>query len=481
MTTFSQHFNLNKNQHELDSVDVDPEKDLPLFIDPYAISINEDTWSQQCNLYIVSFFQTALDHIKYGRESEAREILNSLNEPNETCLGLSTALPQGRGVSGKQALDIYNKLAESHAAKSGILSELADCDLFIEGTGHDKISDITTNIIRKLLIEYTQKQCELHGINLIGTVASGKLWDLDKKEWSQIYVKLPIIRGRKIILVPKSIVRFKSCLDSHQYYNHFVLNFLQQENLNSNTSLVRILKNGSRKVFKKDIKEKYPFNKEWLAEFSKNNPDVLINYKESVKNKIDQDKNTEQPIKGEDINETLLANAMIRSLTLIDSGSATASEYHSYTIGVLEFIFWPNLMYPQKEHEIHDGRKRIDIIYTNAAKYGFFHRIHTAHHISSNLIMVECKNYNKEIKNPELDQLSGRFSTNRGRFGLLLYRNTDNYQELLNRCRDTASDGRGFIIPFGDKQLIEMLTFIEKGKRESIDAYLEEIFIKIIS
>lgn len=217
MTTFSAFFGLNKSQPELDFIDVDPARDMPLFIDPYAISIRDDGWSRQCNDYIVSFFQTALDHIRQDRKDKARQLLNGLNEPNETCLGLSTESPQGRGVSGKQALDLYEKLSESQAARTGLLSELAECDLFVEGIGRDKISDITTNIIRRLLIEYTQKQCELHGIQLSGSVASGKLWDMDEQTWTQSHVSLPVINGKKIILVPKSIVRFRLCLLIRQY------------------------------------------------------------------------------------------------------------------------------------------------------------------------------------------------------------------------------------------------------------------------
>lgn len=181
------------------------------------------------------------------------------------------------------------------------------------------------------------------------------------------------------------------------------------------------------------------------------------------------------------INESILAKSMIESLISIQKGSESATHYHSFVIGTLEFIFWPNLIYPKKEHPIHDGRKRIDITYTNAAIHGFFYRIHTNHSISSNFVMVECKNYNHEIKNPEFDQLSGRFSTNRGKLGFLLFRDTDNYDELIMRCKDSAADGRGIIIPIGDNQIIEILNFIEKGDRKSIDKYLENIFLKINS
>lgn len=173
---FSEYFELNKSQPELDFVDITPGTDIPLFIDPYSASIRTDEWSIKCNLHIRSFFQTLINYIRSNHVNEAKNLLNYLHEPNETCLGLSSANPNGRRVGGKQASDLYQNLLKSQAAKTGLLSELAECDLFIEGIGRDKISDITTNIIRKLLIEYTQQQANLLGIELT-EVASGFLWD----------------------------------------------------------------------------------------------------------------------------------------------------------------------------------------------------------------------------------------------------------------------------------------------------------------
>jgi hypothetical protein len=42
-------------------------------------------------------------------------------------------------------------------------------------------------------------------------------------------------------------------------------------------------------------------------------------------------------------------------------GNEHASEYHNLIIGAVEFLFFPQLIYPWKEHEIHEGRKRIDM------------------------------------------------------------------------------------------------------------------------
>jgi hypothetical protein len=150
-------------------------------------------------------------------------------------------------------------------------------------------------------------------------------------------------------------------------------------------------------------------------------------------------------------------------------------------VGTLEFVFWPNLIYPRKETPIHEGRKRIDVTYTNAAKDGFFHRAHTAHQIASTMVMVECKNYSKDPANPEVDQLSSRFSTNRGRLGMLVYRDVNDYDLLIARCRDTAQDGRGFMLPLGDAQIIEYLELIGRGMRAAIDQRLEALLIRLIA
>jgi hypothetical protein len=63
---------------------------------------------------------------------------------------------------------------------------------------------------------------------------------------------------------------------------------------------------------------------------------------------------------------------------------------------------------------------------------------------------------------------------------MLLYRDVEDYVLLCNRCRDTASDGRGFIIPLGDEQIIEYLDVIENGCRSAVDQRLERILMFLI-
>jgi hypothetical protein len=251
MRRFSEIYGIGLSQPELDFVDIFPETDIPLFIDPFAISLKADAWSTACHQHITHFFQTALEYIRSGRDEEAQAILNGLSEPNETCLGLSKGTPAGRGVGGKQALDLYESLAKSQAAKTGLLEELAECDLFVEGIGRDKISDITTNIIRILLMEYTQSQCDLHGIQLSGKYPTGRFWDMDNGCWRSEYAAMPVFGGKRLILVPKYSVRRTLALEAQEYYSHHILNFIQEEEFRRGSPLVRVLKSGERRPPKK--------------------------------------------------------------------------------------------------------------------------------------------------------------------------------------------------------------------------------------
>lgn len=482
MRHFSEVYGIGLDQSQLDFVDVSPWKDTPLFIDPFAISTRQDDWSRRCHQHIVHFFQTALDFVRSGHEKEAKMLLNGLSEPNETCLGLSQGVPAGRGVSGKQAVDLYQSLANSQAAKSGLLEELAEFDLFIEGVGPDKTSDITTNIIRRLLIQYTLDQCKLHGIELVGTHPTGRFWDIDNVCWRSEYTPLPVIDGRRIILVPKYSVRRRMAINSQEYYSHHITSYIQQEEFNRGSPLVRVLKNGDRRPpYKRDIKTNFPFSKDFVARFSQENPQVLADYKKLYMSLEGASGILKHVEFDEDFDEALLAGALIGRLSSIPVGPATANDFHGLIVGILEFIFWPNLIYPEKEAQIHEGRKRIDIRYTNAATGGFFYRVHTAHEIASNFVMVECKNYTADPANPEIDQLSGRFSVNRGRLGILVYRNVSDYDRLVRRCKDTAQDGRGIILPLGDIELVQFLDLIANKNRSAIEFKLEQLLGKIIS
>lgn len=478
---FTEYFGVKKSQHEVDFVDIPLNAgDIPLFLDPYALSLREDRWSVESNQLIISFFQQIISELRNGNDSLVKYMLEHLHEPNETKLGLSRGnKSQGKGVSGIQSQKLFRALKKSKAVKTGVLSHLEECDLFIEGIARDKISDICTNIIKIKLIEYTQAQCKLHNIPTRGC-SIGLVWDTSRHRWRSQYWNLPVYENEDaIILVPKSIVRFNLSLSHVEYYRKFVLEFLQ-EDYYSKGSLLRVLKNGdTRPPYKKTLEEKYPLSKEYLLEFSEENPQILKDYKKYKADEYDELSNSDIADATANI-EKFDYRLLIKQLDDIKPGNKDANKFHDYAIGALEAIFYPELMSPTKEDPIHSGRKKIDITFCNSAREGFFEELSRIKKVPCPFIFFECKNYSADPSNPELDQLAGRFSPNRGRFGILVCRSFQDKELFYKRCNDTASDDRGFIIALDDNDLKLLLKFKSEGNTSAISKLLNGYYKRIV-
>jgi hypothetical protein len=397
-------------------------------------------------------------------------MLQFLGEPNETRLGYSEGRPQGAGIGPGQADELYQALSGSTAVKTGFIQALEECELMIDGISRDKISDLTTNILREALARYTHDQCLLHGIPT-QDAALPPYYSPDTHTWVSGYLPLPVIRGKPALLVPKAIARYDPAYDHQHYYGRFVLSYLQAEELRATSSLVRTLKNGKRVVYKKDLKELYPLSKEFLFEFSRDHPKVLQAYRDDLGDLERAGVNDRKT----DDDEPAIAGLLAEALQAISPGSDDASTYHSLMIGIVEFVFFPSLLYPKKEAEIHQGRKRIDIVMENGARSGIFARLHEVRKLPSAFVAFECKNYTTEVSNPEMDQLAGRFSPNRGKVGFLCCRTFQDRATFIERCRDTLRDDRGLILPVDDSAILAFLDEIKHGHRPALDAHLSRL------
>lgn len=475
-------FGLSKSQAELDFVDTDPEKDKLLFIDPFLISNNTDEWSIKATHTIQSFFQFVLDNIRVGNENVARQAFRHLHEPNDTLLGMSVGRPRGRGVGSDNANDLFEAIKDSEAVKSGLVTDIQDTTLFIDNIGRDKISDMTTNIIRKHLTDYTVSQAEFWEFPLRSNTNSGFFWDEDSLDWKNELTNRLVIKNKPILLVPKSAVSFFTDYTAQNYHQHDALDFLKGDHLRRETYLVKTKtnKDGSvrKYVTKKDLKEKeLPFNKDMLVSFSRRNPAVFEAFKARVKE-------ISIPLQNEEIDNSInwndLIDFLIEKLQSIPSGKETADEYHNFIKGITELVFYPNLVNPTKEAPINQGRKRIDILFRNAARDGFFEDI--SRHYSSNYVPIECKNYSEdhELSNPEFDQMTGRLAPSRGVFGIIICRTVKDQDLLLKRSQDAYKDDRKIVVYLTDEDLIKILKQKKEGSNHPEYALLQDKVDEII-
>lgn len=462
MPRFSEFFSLDRAQAELDFVDVELDGDTRLFVDPLGLSQRVDEWSIHAHRTLVVFFQAIVDHIRDDREAAAKALLFQLSEPNETRLGFSRGISRGAGIGGAQAVQIFNRLRSSMAVKTGFITSLEDCELMIEGISHDKISDLTTNVIRQDLVAYTGSQCELHGIPT-RPVALPPMFDAEQQAWSSRYVNVPVYERAPIVLVPKAVVRRRPMYNAGNYYDDFVIEFLQAEALTAQSSLVTSLRNGGLVVRKKHVKAAHPFAKEFLFRFSKDHPQVLQEFRRAMEAREREDRPSDVDDTRQD---AALAESLAAALSRVDKGRDAAGKYHSLMVGVLEFIFYPQLGFPHKEREINEGRKRIDIVMENCARSGLFFELPNVRQLPCPYVLIECKNYTGEVANPELDQLAGRMGANRGMFGILCCRHFDDRATFVKRCKDTFGAMRQLIVPLDDDAILNMLDLVRRGDRD---------------
>jgi hypothetical protein len=478
----STHYHLPYSQGSLEFVDVDSLNDTKLYIDPRAIKDLDTDWAKECVALMQNFFTVVIREIQAGRHNKALLLLRNLSEPNETRLGLSKHRARGRAVGEILSEDIWDALTNSEAARSGLLEDLEDTALLIDGIGYDLISDMTTNIIRSQLIKFTEKMMKKYPqITTEQGIFVGPIWDRHQEKWLTRLDKVPVIRPvGPLLLVPKSIVRRnKMTFNPGEYLTHYILPRLRTDELQANSPLVEVLKSGERRVTKVSLKKKHGLivensndsseprsGKSLNLEVTLEHPEILDEYrtaKESALPVLDHDEiseatNTPLPDWGQ----------LLQDVLDVPTGRPDASRYHLAVEALFTALFYPALDFMKHEFPVFQGRKRIDITYTNMARSGFFDWVNRVVNAPAHEIYVECKNYTKDVGNPELDQIRGRFTNHSSNVGLMVFRSTSNKALIEQGCRDTALAGHGYIIALDDDDL-RALVEEKKANPDSID------------
>jgi hypothetical protein len=479
---------LGKSQPELDFVDIELSTDTPLFLDPSAFYEGEGRFAEDCSRDIEQFFDAVLHAAGSEDWDLGLRLLRGLSEPDEIQMGFSTGSPQGRGIGEKQAEQIFEAILRSRAVRSGLIRDLNDALIFVPGIGPDKVSDITTNIIRRHLIEYTQNQFALYGIEIKAQMPTGLLWDSVNADWCEGYDYIPVVKSRKILLVPKRFVRYAKDFTraGQRYYDGFVASFIRQRELSSMGKLVKFRpqkKDGTRTphVYKEDIEREVPRDKNSVAIFSLDNPDVYERFKASFFRHNPMSVSSLVDAQGGNFREIEYSKHAVKALESIPTGARSASDYQSLIVGLLHFLLYPNLSNPVLERPINDGRKRIDISFDNTADKGIFARIRQDPFLVCREVMIECKNYSHDLENPEIDQLIGRFDHRRGRFGIITCRDVKDRKKMLSRCADAFRSQQGVVVILTDLDISESLLAGPLGREQRIGEIIQNQLRDLLS
>ncbi|WP_312454951.1 hypothetical protein [Pseudescherichia sp.] len=203
ISTISSHFGIKEDLlDQLDVVDVLLDSDTLLFIDPLLLSDSKhEEMSRDAFKTYNETFEKIINLLKASDEIndpawKAAKKLFSFSEIGWTCLGYGSS-SKGSGFGP----ELVN--TSMITASKIIKLKIDDPDLFMvmslfeEGIGADRISDMTTNIIFKHLLDFTLKANKTLNLKTINFKFKGS-------DYTSI---LNPLTNAPLILVPKDIVR----------------------------------------------------------------------------------------------------------------------------------------------------------------------------------------------------------------------------------------------------------------------------------
>jgi hypothetical protein len=158
-------------------------------------------------------------------------------------------------------------------------------------------------------------------------------------------------------------------------------------------------------------------------------------------------------------------------LAAIQTGAKQASRYHRAIFQTLQGVFYGTLSNGQIEQEINRGIHRIDIMFDNFAKTGFFADVGKRLRLASNHVPAECKNYTDDLGSPEYDQLSGRLNRNLGQIGLLIYRKIIDPIKALEHVKAKWAKDE-LIIMLDDADILKLHKARHDGRPSEVDSLL---------
>lgn len=410
--------------------------DLPLGIDPFLLFKSRDTEYRQLHTLLIATFNAGVAAIRGGDKDEARRLFD-FPEVSAIGLGYTQSGKRGSGVGSYLAGLIIDTLEASPALQQRGVRHVEEMQLLSAGIGPDRVSDITANVLKRFLIEYTQRQCRIWDVEMATNVPVSHIFNHLSKEWEDAFEELPIspINGAPILFVPRRIVRVLPWINYDDFvrseFNAYLKARRDQIEKSSNQAKTEVVT-----VTRRDISlvERYVKARESQGGDARPSLDY-----------IDEDVCRES----EQLKERLAAIAI---------GRSESERYQNLVLEILNFLFNPELIDGQPEVRTTDGTERRDIIFTNDSDESFWEYVRNEYGI---ILMFETKN-TEELDTDTINQTATYLGVRIGRLGVIVTRRPPK-DSIVKKVMTVFNDGRKVILTLCDDQLRELLDLRCKG------------------
>ena len=227
MKLLTSELNLQFGQNEVDFVVPNLEQDRRLCIDPILLYNAKNPDLKSLHIKMLEMFNYAIEQFEKGKMIDSEYLIN-FPEVSEIGLGYSVGTTKGSGLGSYLNKLVFNTLTSSPDLVKRKLRHIEELQLVSLGINADRVSDITANILKFFLIEYTKKQCQIWNIPICNAVPISHIFNFETGNWEDRYEDLPInpITGTPLLFVPRRIVRILPWINFDDYLRSEFLLFL---------------------------------------------------------------------------------------------------------------------------------------------------------------------------------------------------------------------------------------------------------------
>jgi len=404
--------------------------DLPLGIDPFLLFKSRDSEYRQLHTLLIATFNEGVAAIREGNSDEAHRLFD-FPEVSAIGLGYTQGGKRGSGVGSYLAGLIIDTLEASPALQQRGVRHVEEMQLLSAGIGPDRVSDITANVLKRFLIEYTQRQCRIWNVEMAKHVPVSHIFNHLSKEWEDAFEDLPIspINGAPILFVPRRIVRVLPWINYDDFVRSEFNAYLKARRDQIKKSSTQV-KTDVVMVTRRDISlvERYVKSRE--AQGGDARP--TLDY-------IDEDLCRE-------------SQRLKEQLAAIAIGRSEAERYQHLVLEIMNFLFSPELIDGQPEVKTIDGTERRDIIFTNDSDESFWDYVRNEYGI---ILMFETKN-TEELDTDAINQTATYLGVRIGGLGVIVTRRPPK-DSIIKKIMTVFNDGRKVILTLCDDQLRDLL------------------------
>jgi hypothetical protein len=320
--------------------------------------------------------------------------------------------------------------------------------LLSAGIGPDRVSDIAANILKRYLIAYTKRQCEIWKLPTNSGVPISHIYNHSTGLWEDSHEDLPVseVDGAAILLVPRRLVRVLPWINYDDFLRTEFSPYLAARRGAAKSARVELDNSGTSGG-------RSPNPKAAVVTVTRRDIALVERY---VRGREAQSAEARPALDYIGLDACLQGETLKEKLRSIPSGREHAGDYQRIVLEILNYLFNPELIDGQPEVRTVDGTERRDIIFTNDSDESFWAYLRTAH--DSLLIMFEAKNM-AELDIAAINQTATYLGDRIGRLGIIVTRNAtpESVRRTIFSVWNDSAPNRKVLLSLSDEQLCELI------------------------